>query len=202
MSLPPGRPPPPSRPNARVDEGNFRAQFSLFHEAPLFAFICCPTSASVSRAEAMGSAAPASVHEIARLAQMLRDSIFARTKKGMSEERTLRTAFQAIDTDGSGEVSFQDADRPLTQSPTTRQDSTRHGLDPSSSAARTSTKESAAPSSWLIVESVARWRRMSGAIPSSVSMSCCCNDESPTRKSHLPASAARTSEGERILLGC
>ena len=56
----------------------------------------------------MGSAAPASVHEIARLAQMLRDSIFARTKKGMSEERTLRTAFQAIDADGSGEVSFQE----------------------------------------------------------------------------------------------
>lgn len=51
---------------------------------------------------------PATHHEIERLRLMLMDALFARSKPGFSEERTLRAAFTAIDADASGEVSFQE----------------------------------------------------------------------------------------------
>ena len=51
---------------------------------------------------------PASHHEIERLRLTLLDALFTRSKPGFSEQRTLRAAFTAIDSDGSGEVSFQE----------------------------------------------------------------------------------------------
>ena len=49
-----------------------------------------------------------SVHAVGRLAETLRDAIFARSKPGFSAERTLKQAFVNMDLDGSGEVDFQE----------------------------------------------------------------------------------------------
>ena len=49
-----------------------------------------------------------SAHAVGRLAETLREAIFARSKPGFSAERTLKQAFVNMDLDGSGEVDFQE----------------------------------------------------------------------------------------------
>jgi hypothetical protein len=68
-----------------------------------------PPPADLLAHERQHASQPAvSVHEIGRLAETLREAIFARTKRGFSAERTLKQAFVSMDLDGSGEVSFQE----------------------------------------------------------------------------------------------
>ena len=51
---------------------------------------------------------PASAFEVSDLESILKKGIYAKAKKGVTEERTLKEAFKAFDAKGSGGVSYQE----------------------------------------------------------------------------------------------
>jgi hypothetical protein len=51
---------------------------------------------------------PATAFEVSSLESILKKGIYAKAKKGVTEERTLKEAFKAFDANGSGRVSFKE----------------------------------------------------------------------------------------------
>ena len=51
---------------------------------------------------------PATAFEVSSLESILKKGIYAKAKKGVTEERTLKEAFKAFDANGSGRVSYQE----------------------------------------------------------------------------------------------